>query len=314
MMNDDGKKPFALKGLSVLLTVALIAPALLCSCSANAPESGALGQPRETDALQSQVNDESALSLEGVLQAAQEAAAPYGDAVAIVVAPLNSAEIAAVNGSQVFTAASMIKLLILAELFYEVDQGNIDLNETYTLQYSDMVGGSGRLQQMGVGSEFTYDELAYYMIAFSDNVATNILIDRLGFDAINQRAADLGLEGTSLNRKMMDLNAGVENYITANDATFLLRGFAQGTLVSSDLCDRAESYLLAQDDNLGLFDGLPESVPFGHKTGSLTTIRHDGGIVYGPNPYVIVVLCDIGAASANQLMGDLSALVFAQMK
>lgn len=234
----------------------------------------------------------------------------YGEGVAVAVLPLDGGEGFAVNGDERFVSASMIKLLILAEFMDEVDAGLIDLDDTYVRDANDVVGGTGVIQGEAAGTVYTFDDLARHMIMYSDNTATNVLIDTMGMEAINNKAAELGLQATDLQRKMMQLDTGVENHISANDAALILRGIANHTLASAELCERAEGYLLKQTDSEGLAEGLPDGIAFGHKTGSLDAIRHDGGIVYSDDPYVVVVLANIGAGEANALMERVSSTVY----
>ena len=234
----------------------------------------------------------------------------YGEKVAVAVVPLDGSEGFSINGDTRFVSASMIKLLILAEYMDEIDAGTLHADDTYTRSYEDIVGGAGVIQNATAGTVYSYDDLARCMIMYSDNVAANVLIDLMGFDNINAEAKDLGLSKTSLQRKMMDLDSGVENYITANDAASILAGIAEHTLASKATCERAESFLLQQTDLEGLAQGLPDGVDFGHKTGSLDAIRHDGGIVYAENPYVIVVLTNIGATASNSLMASISSEIY----
>lgn len=237
----------------------------------------------------------------------------YGDKVAIAVMPVDGDDRVTLNGDKRFVSASMIKLLILAEFIDEVGNGVISLDDVYTSKASDIVGGTGVIQTDPVGTSYTYDRLAELMIASSDNVATNVLIDRMGFDAINGKAHELGLEKTKLNRKMMQLGSEVENYTSANDAALILRKIARNELGSKKLCSKAKRYLLQQTDDAGLAQGLPSDVSFAHKTGSLDSKRHDGGIVYGDCPYVLVVLTDVGAGQANQLMSKIASATYQQL-
>ena len=154
------------------------------------------------------------------------------------------------------------------------------------------------------------------MVAVSDNVGTNVLIGRMGVEAIQQKAAELGLGGTHLAHKLMlPANDGSFNMISANDACRILERVASGTLASKGSCERAEDFLLDQEDDEGLAQGLPADVAFGHKTGTVDGIRHDGGIVYAEHPYVICVLTrglDYGVA--NALMAQVSAAVYRALK
>ena len=191
-------------------------------------------------------------------------------------------------------SASMIKLIIAEAFLQQVASGNIGLDEYYTLQSSDIVGGTGSLGGYGAGAQVTYGEMLNKMISESDNTATNIIIDRVGMDAVNAEADLLGLEGTKLNRYMMDYDAiaaGNENYVSANDVAQLLEMIYDGTFVDARCSDIMLQALEQQVDYGGIMAGLPDNVVFAHKTGTLDSVLHDGGIVEGEHPFVIVVLC-----------------------
>lgn len=236
--------------------------------------------------------------------------------VAVCVHMLDGSGSFEINGDSSMSSASMIKLLVLAEYLGEVDSGEVSPTETYELDADDVVGGSGTMQDDRPGTTYTLDEVAARMISVSDNVATNVLIDHMGLDAIREKATELDLDDTSLVHKLMstDNDDGSLNMISANDAALILGRIACGTLASDEACARAEDYLLAQDDDEGLAEGLPDDVAFGHKTGTLDDARHDGGIVYAEKPYVIVVLTqNMGYDDANDLMEDISAAVYAAL-
>lgn len=197
-------------------------------------------------------------------------------------------------------SASMIKLIILNELFEQINQGSVSLDEGYTLTGGDIVGGTGVLQGRGAGATVTFSEMAELMISASDNVATNVIINRLGMDSINARAAELGLGGTSLNRLMMDTDAiaaGIENYMSARDAATLLQMIHAGTFVDAQASQFAMSALQNQSDSAGILAGL-QGAAFAHKTGTLSNAQNDAGIVLGNHPYVLSVFCEAGDSGA----------------
>ena len=271
----------------------------------------------EEKAAKKEAEEEQTSSVEKNMKAAEKAAAEatsgYNDIAYTVVLPDGSLSFNR-NGDRKYVSASMIKLLILAEFMVQVDEGDISLDDTYTLKESDIVGGTAHISNEGAGAKFSYDELAKYMICYSDNTATNILIDKLGMDNINARASKLGLEQTDLQRKMMDLDSGMENHMSTNDAAVILADIASHTLASDKMCDKAEGYLKAQTDGEGLIEGL-SGVEFGHKTGDLDTNRHDAGIVYSDPPFIIAFFSrDNGRDTANQLMAATSEAVLKAMK
>lgn len=234
----------------------------------------------------------------------EELTQPYGSSVSVCVIDASNGNYCQVNSDKAFVSASMIKLAVLCEYMHAVDNGQLDPADRVSLKNMKVVGGTGLIQTERHAS-YTYDELCRYMIMYSDNTATNALINKLGQDSVNERVQTLGCKNTSLNRQLMALNTNTENWISARDAATILYKIKNGTASSSTICAKALEYLSKQTDNEGMAEGI-SSGAFAHKTGSLRSMRHDGGIVLGKHPYVIVALCDIGAGNANRLMKEIA--------
>ena len=237
-------------------------------------------------------------------QQIEELTQPYGSSVSACIIDASNGNYCHVNSDKALVSASMIKLAVLCEYMHAVDNGQLDPADRVALKNMNVVGGTGLIQTERHAS-YTYDELCRYMIMYSDNTATNVLINKLGQDAINERVQALGRKNTSLNRQLMALNTNTENWISARDAATILYKIKNGTAASSAMCAKALEYLSKQTDNEGMAEGI-SSGAFAHKTGSLRSMRHDGGIVLGKHPYVIVALCDIGAGNANKLMKEIA--------
>lgn len=237
-------------------------------------------------------------------QQIEELTQPYGSSVSVCIIDASNGNYCHVNSDKALVSASMIKLAVLCEYMHAVDNGQLDPADRVALKNMNVVGGTGLIQTERHAS-YTYDELCRYMIMYSDNTATNVLINKLGQDAINERVQALGCKNTSLNRQLMALNTNTENWISARDAATILYKIKNGTAASSAMCAKALEYLSKQTDNEGMAEGI-SSGAFAHKTGSLRSMRHDGGIVLGKHPYVIVALCDIGAGNANRLMKEIA--------
>ena len=221
------------------------------------------------------------------------------------------------NGDVVRPSASMIKLAILACLLDEAAAGQIDLQQTLELTPEDIVGGSGTLQNEAPGTTYTLEELAYHMIAESDNVATNMLIGVLGMDAVNAEAVALGLPDTALHHTMMDtVTIDPElNSTSSDDTARLLAMIASGSLVNAEASALAESFLEAQTVDTGLDAGVPDGVVVAHKTGTVEGAIHDGGIVYATKPYVLVVMTQgLEYDTAAALIEQVSSTVYAAVE
>ena len=237
-------------------------------------------------------------------QQIEELTQPCGSSVSVCIIDASNGNYCHVNSDKAFVSASMIKLAVLCEYMHAVENGQLDPADRVTLKNMNVVGGTGLIQTERHAS-YSYDELCRYMIMYSDNTATNVLINKLGQDAINERVQALGCKNTSLNRQLMALNTNTENWISARDAAAILYKIKNGTAASSAMCAKALEYLSKQTDNEGMAECI-SSGAFAHKTGSLRSMRHDGGIVLGKHPYVIVALCDIGAGNANELMKEIA--------
>ncbi len=182
------------------------------------------------------------------------------------------------------TAASTIKVPVLAAALGEVNAGRLDLAQPVAIP-SPRAGGAGVLHTLPSVSTLSLADLLTLMIIVSDNTATNVVIDLLGLDCVNQFGAEAGLRGTMLRRKMMDTataGRGRENVTTARDQATLLDAIAWRDLLPAPLRDFALQALERQQSADGLPALLPAGAVVAHKTGELPGIRHDVGIITGP--------------------------------
>lgn len=227
--------------------------------------------------------------------------------VGVAVRDLNSGDTFSILGSSVFVQASSIKIAILATLLKQDQDGRVHLTDSVPLPKSEFVGGSGILQYFdGAGEQLTIRDLAVMMIVLSDNSATNLVIDRVGIDAVNAFLDANGFKATRLNRRMMDsaaISAGRENFSTPDEMSRLLDALYHGKLLDkahTEIALRILSY--PKDTPLGR--GLPDGVPRADKPGVLSGVRTDSGIVLlAGRPYILCVM--INQASNERAAEDL---------
>lgn len=199
------------------------------------------------------------------------------------------------NSQKIVPSASVIKIPILLSLLQEIDKKNIKLNTKYTLRPEDIVGGSGELQYEVPFKKFTYNYLAQKMIGVSDNTATNILIDKIGSEQIQEDINNWGLTNTKLNRKMMDfeaIKAGKQNFTTCEDINGLLLKLLNKQLLSKKSGKKAMEILLACEDRTTIPRNIPINVPIAHKTGTLDYVRGDAGIIFSKNILILTVFVE----------------------
>jgi beta-lactamase class A len=233
---------------------------------------------------------------------AHAAAQSSGDVAVYARAMDGSPPLVTYHDHDVFPAASIIKLLIMVCAFRYAEQVDPGLfNREITLRADDMVGGSEDLYYAQPGQRFTIGALVHAMITVSDNTAANALITEFGFDRINLTAHRVGLQHTQLRRHFLDTFAivrHIQNLTTARDMGTLLYGIERGaregitTLASPASCRRMINILLQQEDREKIAQGLPPGVPLANKTGEITGVRNDVGIVdpFGDVPYVLAIL------------------------
>jgi beta-lactamase class A len=135
------------------------------------------------------------------------------------------------------------------------------------------------------------------MITSSSNLATNLLLDLVGLDVLQRTLDHFGLEGIDLRRGVEDELAfehGINNRVTANGLVGLLKLIGEEHAFSPALSGQMLEVLHGQHFKSGIPAGLPREARVAHKTGEISTIAHDAGLVYLPNrkPYALAVLTE----------------------
>ena len=213
-------------------------------------------------------------------------------------------------------SASTIKLVIMAELMRRVHIGETSLENRITVTAQMKTGGDGILKELEPGHSFTLKELLTLMIIISDNEATNILINFLGMEFINQMAQTMHLKQAHLGRKMMDSKAeeaGHDNYICAEDIKDVLKSIYEGTCIDKESSKMMLDILKQQQQSSRLQLYLPESVVIAHKCGDLDCVENDGGIFLLPkHPYILVVLTNEMPSNKDgrEAIGKISWIVY----
>lgn len=208
--------------------------------------------------------------------------------------------------------ASMIKVFILAKLMQDVNDKNISLDDKIELKSSDLVGGSGVVGSYKIGTPIEIRKLAELMIAESDNTATNMLIDRIGIDAINEYLDANGYYDTVLNQKMMQVTRrGRLNSSSVEDLGTLFARIYRHECVNPELDDLMVTFLLRQKDS----ECFPVALPnwrIAHKTGEIDRLYDDGGIFYGADSDFILVIMNenySGRAETIEKMQRIARLI-----
>lgn len=204
-----------------------------------------------------------------------------------------------VHGDLVFPQASAIKIAILLELFRRAETEPGLRGERVELTAANRTGGSGVLQVLtDGGSALSLEDHAIYMILHSDNTSTNILIDRLGMDAINRLSASLGAPGTLVQRRMIQPEAsarGAENVSTPREAARIMERIAACDLPMSAVSCRRVRQILEIPKGGPTRSPVPASVPIAFKPGGITGVATTWALVgLAGRPYVLAVMTNYG--------------------
>jgi beta-lactamase class A len=265
------------------------------------------------------------LSLETHLR---ESIAASGAEVAVAYRTLDGRSELFIDADKTFHAASTMKVPVMIELFRQAALGRLSLDDRIAIrnEFHSIVDGSSFTLSEGddadrdvyasLGTTMTLRQLCEAMITVSSNFAANLLIERLGVDNIRRTVTALGADGMQVLRGVEDQKAfdkGLNNTTTARGLLVLLDRIASGRAVDP-LSDAQMVAMLGRQRQFpdAIAAGVPPGTVVAHKTGNITRIHHDAAIVYGPNPYVVVVLVrgidDVKKSAA--LMAALSRMIY----
>jgi len=212
-----------------------------------------------------------------------------------------------INEEEKFHAASTMKVPVMIELFKQKEKGIINLNDSIPLvnEFKSIVDGSPYSMDIAddsddiiynkIGTKVALKDLIYSMITVSSNLATNVLIELVGAKNVTTTMRDLGAENIKVLRGVEDLKAydlGLNNSTTARDLAIILKAIATDKAGTDANCKQIIDILKDQQFNDIIPRYLPKEVAVAHKTGFITGLHHDAGIVYLPDgrAYVLVLL------------------------
>ncbi len=206
------------------------------------------------------------------------------------------------NPDEPYETASTIKTYILAALYQAVEEGRASLKDMLTCEERFWIDGSGILGSLEVGTRLSVKNVATLMIIVSDNIATNMLIDYLGIDYINQCIENFGCKDTKLHNVLDFAKYHQLGTTTPRDYASMFLRIQNRTLVSPKASEQMWDILRQQHYNSMLVKSLPQYYVdpdnydeqlfwFASKSGSMNACRNDGGIITTPyGSYVIVML------------------------
>ena len=277
------------------------------------------------------------------LEASIRAIADATDAeMGISIQHIESGDTINVNATELFPMCSVLKIPVMCEALRQFHARGTSLDERWELTLAEKNLPSGVLVFLQDGLQLTIRDLLTLMIIISDNSATDMVINRIGLDTIEPFMAELGLpnihlcmtirdiftdiygaEGADPTRVLTNLTSPRQQFTakrdgraylptpdndtsTAEDMTKLLSMIYRGEVVDRAACDEMLNILLQQQLNARLPSLLPDGIPFAHKTGTLTGLRNDAGILYA-NDDAHIAITVYSRWDADKVAGDPAA-------
>ena len=231
------------------------------------------------------------------------------------------------RADEAFHAASTMKVPVLIELFHQVHEGKLKLDDPLIVknEFHSLVDGSVYTLDPGDDSEAelykaagqtrTLRQLCELMITVSSNLATNLLIEKLGVENIRATVHFLHADGMNVLRGVEDGKAfakGLNNTTTARGLQQLMDAIASGEAVDQESSRAMIEILERQTFNECIPAGLPPGIRVAHKTGEITKIHNDAAIVFAPKPFVLVILVRgiVDKKESATLMADITRQIY----
>jgi len=233
------------------------------------------------------------------------------------------------NADTDFHAASTMKVPIMIQLFRRVDAGGLSLDYPLLLvnEFGSIVDGSpyalhetddsDSMMYKLVGTRVTVRDLITHMITRSSNLAANSLVALAGAAHAESTMRSLGAMRIRVLRGVEDQKAfdnGMNNTTTARDLAIILTAIQENTAASAKSCAAMREVMLREEFPERIVAGVPPGTPVAHKTGDITAVMHDAGIIYPihDKPYVLVVLTRgiKDQHASEKLIADISRMVY----
>lgn len=235
--------------------------------------------------------------------------------VTVALKHLDTGETYAYHADEPMPTASLIKFPVMIEAYRQAEEGKLDLDGMVTLKSEDKVPGSGILtENFSGGATFSVRDAIRLMIVFSDNTATNLVLDQIGLGATAETMEKMGYPNTKIHSKVYRRDTSIfpersEKFglgsTTATEMIRLFEALHKRELVSADASESMTDALLHCDDKEKFPRFLPPGTKVAFKTGSVNASRTCAGIIQTPGGPV--ALCVMTTDNEDQSWGPQNA-------
>ena len=237
--------------------------------------------------------------------------------VAVAIKHLSTGTTYTHRADEPMSTASLIKLPVMIAAYQLAADGKLDLTTPIELKADDKVPGSGILSQhFSPGMRLSIRDAIRLMIVYSDNTATNLVIDQIGLPATTDLMGRWEFPQTRLHSKVYrgDTSIAPERSkqfglgsTTAAEMIRLLTRLDKQDLVSADASKQMYDHLLGCDDKPRLAKFLPKETKVALKTGSVSNSKTVAGIIEAPSGHIAI--CVLTSGNKDQRWTDDNAAV-----
>lgn len=224
--------------------------------------------------------------------------------------------------------ASLIKVAVMMTAYHQINDGTLSRTLPIALKDQDKMPGSGILTpHFSAGTQLSLRDAIRLMMAYSDNTATNLVIDQIGLPSTATLMKSLQLPNTQLHSKVYRRDTSIDQSrsqqfglgsTTATETLAMLEWIDRGQFVNREVCDEMLEHLYANQDASKLARSLPATVRIAHKSGDVNSSRCDAGLIDGPDGRIaICILTDENADrswsdnnAALKLMGEVAVVAY----
>ncbi|MEP0890388.1 class A beta-lactamase [Leptolyngbya sp. FACHB-16] len=302
-MQRASLRSFCLFFLTVLLTVSCT------SINSNNGETNSNSQTRAPSEITTSDTDRNNELRDRIEQISQMAQGRVGATATV----LETGESVSLNGDQQFPMQSVYKFPIAMAVLAQVDQGNLELDQTIRIEASDIVQDSQILEENSQGKEFRLAELLQYMVSESDSTACDALLRLIGGpQQVTAYLSNLGINDIVVANTENEIQFGQDptlqyrNYATPDAAVHLLRAFHEGQGLSDSSHASLQEWMTETSTGPNRIKGLlPEGTVVAHKTGTSATVdgvtaaTNDVGIVTLPNGQHLAIAVFVSDSRAS---------------
>lgn len=228
---------------------------------------------------------------------------------------LNNGPWFGVNEREKFSPASLLKVPILIACLKqaESDPNFLTKKIKYEKEIVDMKQTFMSFSKLEVGKSYTIDELLFRMIAYSDNIAKDLLLENLNTNILDNVYSDLGMYTPYIRP--------YDDFISVKEYSSFFRVLFNSSYLNRDMSEKALEYLTKTTFDRGIVAGVPKNITIAHKFGERTNTKtgevqlHDCGIIYYPNyPYILCVMTKgTNYYKLENVIKDISSLAYEEV-